>query len=469
MKPLEPARAKVSDPDALARADRDFLWHHLTPHRLFDAGEPPIIVAGDGLIVRDLRGREYLDASSGGVWSVLVGYGRERIARAVYDQLTVMPYFAGTVGSPPTIALAEKLIGLLPGLGKVYYSNSGSEANEKSFKLVRQAAAISPERRGKYKILYRSRDYHGTTLGALSATGQDERRQDYGPFLDGFVEFPAALCYRCDFGASYPGCNLECARAVGEVIEREGPETVGACLVEPITAGGGIIVPVDEYYPLVQEICREHGVLLMMDEVVCGFGRTGKFWGHEHFDVDPDVVTMAKGMASSYAPISATVVKDHIYDLFLNALDRPDERMNFFRDISTYGGCAGSAAAALENLAIIEEEQLVDNSRVMGDYLLGRLEELADHAIVGNVRGRGLFCGVEFVADKASKTPISEAHMARLVAGVRAEGVLVGRTATSLPGLNTTMNFAPALTITRAQIDQIVAAVKRAIEKHGAS
>ncbi len=457
---------QINDVEKIVADDRTCLWHHIKPSKLVQEKEQMIIVEGKGLVVRDIRGREYLDASSGGVWSIILGYGRESVAAAVYEQLKQMPYWAGGNGNLASIRLSRALLDRMPGMGKVFYSNSGSEANEKIFKMVRQAAVINPERRGKYKIVYRNRDYHGTTIAALSATGQQERKEQFGPMCEGFVEFPAALCYRCAFGKTYPGCNLECARALEDVVLKEGPDTVGAVLVEPITAGGGILPPVPEYYPLVQEICRRYGLWLVMDEVVCGFGRTGRFWGHQHYDVTPDAVTMAKGMASGYEPISATVVRDEIHDFFVNDLSDPSQRMNYFRDISTYGGCAGPAAAALEALRIIDAENLVENSRVMGEYLLDGLMDLKDLAIVGDVRGRGLFCGVEFVRDKKTKEPISEAHMGKLVAAVAAEGVLVGRTSSSLPGMNTIMNFAPSLVITRDQIDTIVAAVRRAVEKN---
>ncbi len=454
------------DVEEIVEGDKDFLWHHIKPHKVFETAEQMIIVEGKGLVVKDIRGREYLDASSGGVWSVIVGYGRESIARAVYEQLKKMCYFAGGVGNVPAIQFGRKLMELLPRLDKVYYSNSGSEANEKIFKIIRQASKVSKKHKGKYKILYRDRDYHGTTFGALSATGQLERRQDYGPLLDGFVEFPHALCYRCAFGKTYPDCSIECARSVEDVIKHEGPDTVGGLIVEPITAGGGIIIPVKEYYPILQEICRKYGILLIMDEVVCGFGRTGKFWGHSHYDVDPDAITMAKGLASSYEPISATVVKQDVYDLFLNDPSDPDDRMNYFRDISTYGGCAGPAAAAIETTRIIEEENLVENSRIMGDYLLESLKGLEDFQLIGDIRGKGLFVGIEFVKDKKTKEPISDQVMGSIIKDVAEEGVLVGRTNFSLPGNNTIMNFAPSLVVTKDQIDQIVAAVKKAVEKN---
>ena len=450
--------------DEMIGGDREHLWHHIKPHKCFESQEQMIIVAGKGLTVTDIHGREYLDATSGGVWCVNVGYGRESIADAVAAQLKRMSYFAGSVGTVPSIKLSGKLIDLMPGMGKVYFSNSGSEANEKSYKLIRQATTIDPQRKGKYKILYRDRDYHGTTIAVLASSGQAERKIDFGPFPEGFVQIPHCLCYRCPFDATYPACDIRCARAVETIILEAGPDTVGGLIVEPITAGGGIIVPVAEYFPILQSICRKYGVYLVIDEVVAGFGRTGKFFGFQHFDVDPDMVTLAKGMASAYEPISATVVKQSIYDLFLNDPSKPGQRMHFFRDISTYGGCAGAMAASLENIRIMESENLVENSRVMGDYLLDRLKALGDHPAVGDVRGKGLFCGVELVADKASKQPPSEAQVGAVVDAAKAEGVLLGRTNSSLPGLNTTLYYAPALVITREEADRMVAATRKAIE-----
>jgi len=454
------------DVNQIIENDKEYLWHHIKPHSLFQNAEQMIIVEGKGLILKDIRGNEYLDTVSGGIWCVNVGYGRESIAKAVYEQMKKLPFYSGAVGNVPSIMLSKKLIELLPGMGKVYFSNSGSEANEKIFKIIRQSSKFSKSRKGKFKILYRDRDYHGTTIGALSATGQVERKQDFGPLLEGFAEFPHALCYRCHFGKTYPDCDIDCAREIETVIQQEDPETVGGIIVEPITAGGGIIIPVKEYYPIVQEICSKYDIMLVMDEVVCGFGRTGKFWGINHFDVDPDALTIAKGLASSYEPISATIVKDKIYDIFLNDPGDPGDRMNYFRDISTYGGCAAPAAAALENIRIIEEENLIENSRIMGDYLLDSLKAIGDLPIIGDIRGKGLFAGIEFVQDKKTKEPVTEETMGKIMKDLFEEGIMAGRTNSSLPGLNTTMYFAPALIITRDQIDQIVKAVKKAIEKN---
>nr|WP_319492018.1 aminotransferase class III-fold pyridoxal phosphate-dependent enzyme [uncultured Desulfobacter sp.] len=453
------------DVETMVENDNNSLWHHLKSHTVFKEKEQMIVVGGRGLNIYDIRGNEYLDATSGGVWSVMVGYGRESIARAVYEQLKQMPYFAGAYGSIPAIKFAAKLLELLPRHGKIYFSSSGSEANEKAFKMVRLASRICNQRKGKYKILYRDRDYHGTTIATMSACGQFERKKGFGPFVEGFAQVPHCLCYRCPFDKSYPGCDIDCARAVEEVILKEGPDTVGGFIVEPITAGGGIIPPVKEYFPMVQEICKKYGVWIIMDEVVCGFGRTGKFWGHDHYDVDPDIITMAKGLASSYEALSATAVKQEIYDIFLNDTANPEEQTNFFRDISTYGGCTAPMAAALESTRIIEDEHLVENSREKGILLLEHLKALTSLPVVGDVRGVGLFCGLEIVVDKEKKTPPSERQMAALMGNILAEKVIVGRTNSSLPGMNTTLYFVPCLTVSEAEIDTMVTAVANAIKK----
>ena len=318
----------MNDAKTLIRKDQEYLFHHLVQHQGYLKGEPPIWVSGKGLMLKDVHGKEFMDAVSGGVWCVNVGYGRDSIADAVCKQLKEMPYFALSAGNIPAIELAEKIVEIMPGARrKVYFSNSGSEANEKAFKLARLYGSIKhgPD---KHKILYRYRDYHGTTLAALSATGQEERRTGFGPMAPGFVQTPEAHCYRCPFGKTYGQCDIECAREVERIIQREGPSTVCAFIVEPITAGGGILEPVKEYFPMVQDICKKHNVLLIMDEVVCGWGRTGTWFGYQHFGVDPDIVTMAKGMASAYQPISATVVKEEIFDAFLN--DDPSDTFRYF-------------------------------------------------------------------------------------------------------------------------------------------
>lgn len=449
------------DASGYVDADATHVWHHLAQHQAFAGKSPMIVVEGKGLRIKDINGREYLDATSGGVWCVNVGYGRDRIANAVCEQMKKMPYYAATAGNIPSIEYAKKLIGYMPGLSRVYLSNSGSEANEKAYKMVRALAHIkgNPE---KKKILYRARDYHGTTIGALSSTGQPERKEWFGPFVPGFVEFTHACCYRCAFNKSYPGCNIDCAHALERVITTEGPETVGAIIVEPITAGGGVIPPVAEYYTILADICRKHGVLMIMDEVVCGLGRTGTMFGYQHYGITPDIVTMAKGVASAYMPISATVTTEEIFRSFLHD---PSDKLAYFRDISTYGGCAGGATAALENMKIIEEEALLDHVTSMGQYLLEGLRTLLDLPNVGDVRGKGLLCGLELVEDKVSKKPAPEGKVVQVVGEMAANGVLVGRTNRSLPGLNNTINIAPAYVVTKEDIDCVLATLRAAINK----
>ncbi|KFI28705.1 aspartate aminotransferase family protein [Haematobacter massiliensis] len=449
-----------NDLSHVVETDRAHVWHHLLQHKALETSDPRIIVEGKGMRVWDAAGREFLDAVSGGVWTVNVGYGRESIADAVRDQLIRMNYFAQSAGSIPGSLFAEKLIEKMPGLTRVYYSNSGSEANEKVFKMVRQISARHHKGR-KNKILYRERDYHGTTIGALASAGQPERAALYGPFPEGFVQVPHCLEYRKQWDVENYGQRA--ADAIEEVILREGPDTVGLLCLEPITAGGGVIVPPEGYWERVQEICRKYDVLLHIDEVVCGLGRTGTWFGYQNYGVKPDFVTMAKGVASGYAAISCTVTTEAVFDLFK---DDPADPLSYFRDISTFGGCASGPAAALENMRIIEDEQLLNNTLVMGDRLMANLEALKEkHAVVGDVRGKGLFQGAELVADRKTKEPVDEKLAQRVVAEANAQGVIIGVTNRSLPGLNNTLCLSPALIATAEDIDRITDAIDVALTR----
>ena len=449
------------DSSKVVDKDRAHVWHHITQHKPILEGAPMIIVEGKGLRVKDINGNEYLDAVSGGVWTVNVGYGRESIADAVRDQLAKMCYFSNSAGSVPGAHFAEQLIDKMPGMSRVYFSNSGSEANEKGFKLVRQLAALKNDGK-KHKIIFRDRDYHGTTITALSATGQIQRKDQYGPFTPGFVEFPHCMSYRAENGDD-PDYGVQAARELERVILEEGPDTVGSVILEPITAGGGVIPPPEGYFETIQEICTKYGVLIHIDEVVCGMGRTGKWFGYQHYNVKPDIVTMAKGVASGYAAISCTVTTE---DIFNDFVAEPSEVLNYFRDISTFGGCAGGPAAALENMRIIEEENLLKNVNVMGDYIMDKLHELKDkYQVVGDVRGKGLFVGVELVKDRKTKEPVHESVSGAVVSDCLQQGVMIGRTNRSFPTLNNTLCLSPALICTKDDIDQIVGAIDVALAK----
>lgn len=450
----------INDISQVVEADRKHVWHHLSQHKQYETVDPRVIVEGKGMRVWDAKGKEHLDAVSGGVWTVNVGYGRESIAKVVYEQLVKMNYFAGAAGSIPGAQYAQRLLEKMPGLSRVYYSNSGSEANEKVYKMVRQIAHRHHGGR-KWKILYRERDYHGTTIGALATSGQDQRAMQYGPYPDGFVRVPHCLEYRKQWDVENYGERA--ADAIEEVILREGPDTVGAIVLEPITAGGGVIVPPRGYWERVQEICRKYDILLHIDEVVCGVGRTGTWFGYQHYGIQPDFVTMAKGVASGYAAISCTVTTERVFEMFK---DNPNDPMSYFRDISTFGGCTSGPAAALENMRIIEDEKLLENTIAMGSRMMDNLTSLMDrHAIIGDVRGKGLFCGAELVADRATKEPADEKKVAAVVADCMAQGVIIGMTNRSVPGLNNTLTFSPALIATPSDIDQITEAVDGALTR----
>ncbi len=459
-------QANENDFSGIIEADREHVWHHLTQHKKFETVDPLVIIEGKGLRVWNTAGREHLDAVSGGVWTVNVGYGRESIADAVRDQLVQLNYFANSAGSIPGAKFAERLISKMPGMTRVYFSNSGSEANEKAYKIVRQ---ISHNKHGgkKHKILYRERDYHGTTITALSSCGQNERRDQYGPFTPGFVAVPHCLEYRSQWG-EVDDYGIRAANAIEEVILREGADTVGGLILEPVTAGGGVITPPKGYWERVQEICKKYDVLLIIDEVVCGMGRTGEWFGYQHYGIEPDMVTMAKGVASGYAAISCTVTTEAVFNEFKAD---PSDPMSYFRDISTFGGCAAGPAAALENMRILEDEKLLENTTAMGEYLLEQFDGLkAKHAMVGDVRGKGLFCGMELVLDRDTREPVSEATAQAIVADCFAtDAVIIGATNRSLSGLNNTLCFSPALICTKSDLDEVVASVDRALTKVAAA
>ncbi|MGB0822648.1 MAG: aspartate aminotransferase family protein [Alphaproteobacteria bacterium] len=450
-----------NDYSGIVEADRANVWHHLTQHKKFESVDPLIIIEGKGNRVWNQKGREHLDATSGGVWTVNVGYGRAEIADAVRDQLLKMNYFAGAMGTIPGARFAERLIEKMPGLSRVYYSNSGSEANEKAYKIVRQ---ISHNKYGgkKQKILYRQRDYHGTTIAALASGGQDQRKDQYGPFPDGFVEVPHCLEYRSQFG-DVQDYGVRAANAIEEVILREGADTVGALVLEPITAGGGVITPPEGYWERVQEICKQYEILLIIDEVVCGLGRTGTWFGYQQFGIEPDMVTMAKGVASGYAAISCTVTTEAVFDMFK---DNADDPMSYFRDISTFGGCTGGPAAALENMRILEDEKLLENCAEIGEYLFGQLEELAARfpKVSGQVRGKGLFQGLELVKDVETREPLDESLVQGIVADcMQNNAVIIGATNRSLAGFNNTLCLSPALISTKSDMDEVISAIDGAM------
>ncbi len=296
----------------------------------------------------------------------------------------------------------------------------------------------------------------------MSAGGQDERNAQYGPFAPGFVRVPHCLEYRkqWDVGENY---GERAADAIEEVILREGPDTVGALCLEPVTAGGGVIVPPEGYWERVQEICKKYEILLHIDEVVCGVGRTGTWFGYQHYGIKPDFVTMAKGVASGYAAIACCVTTEAVFEMFKDDASDP---MNYFRDISTFGGCTAGPAAAIENMRIIEDEGLLANTVKMGERVMNNLRALMEkHRVIGDVRGKGLFCGAELVADRQTKEPVEEKKVQAVVADCMAQGVIIGATNRSVPGFNNTLCLSPALIATADDIDEITGAIDKALTR----
>jgi len=432
----------------LTALDLESLWHPLTQHRDLEASPPRQIERAEGVFLYAADGQRWLDGVSG-LWCVNVGHGREELADVAREQMAKLAYLPMTMSHEPAIRLAAKLIDLLGYPGKAYFSNSGSEANEAAFKIARQYQAQCGHP-GRFKIIARHRGYHGCTLGALSATGNWERRLSYEPLMPGFIFTDAPDPYR-ELG--------DCAEKLEQTILREGEESVAAFIMEPIIAGGGILIPPDDYLPRVREICSRHGVLLILDEVVTGFGRTGKMFACEHWGVEADIITLAKGIASGYMPLAATVVRQEVFEAFNGDADSD----RHFRHVNTYGGHPVATAVGLRNLEIVEREQLVERAKLTGKTLLAKVEELAHHPNVGNIRGKGLLIGIELVADKQSKQPADNATVAAVVNHCAKHGVIIGRTAPTSPGQANVLILAPPFIVNDEEVDLLADAVEAAI------
>ena len=437
--------------------DRAHVWHPLFQHSTLEQQELIVVDRGEGCFLYDSDGNKYLDAYSG-LWNVNVGYGRKRITDAVCEQMNRLPYYPLSLINEPATTLAARLADLAPGtLQHVFYSNSGSEANETAFKIARQYGRLKHPDQNRYKIIARYQGYHGFTFGAMSATGQTNRRSKFEPLVPGFLHVNPPYCYRCPINLTYPTCGIGCVEEFEEVIKREDPETVAAVIAEPVIGGGGVIVPPDEYLPRLREICDRYGVLLIFDEVITGFGRTGSFFAADHWDVTPDIITIAKGVTSGYLPLAACVVKPEIFETFLG---EPGQRREFAQ-VSTYGGHPACCAAALANIDIIIEEQLVENSKVVGSYLLNELKTL-ESPVLGDVRGKGLMLALD-LKEPGSNAFLNEKTTAKIKTTIRDAGVLIGQMSHVTSPPESTLFLAPPLVITNDEADQIINAVTAGI------
>lgn len=453
----------LSSSQPLGAQDLSHLWHPLTQHANYQAGGHPLIIErASGSTVYDDAGTPYLDAAAG-LWCVNVGYGRQELIDAATAQLQQLAYYPLTQSHPAAIRLASVLAESLPHVPHLYFSNSGSEANETAFKIVRQYWHNQGYPH-KDKVLSRFRSYHGSTLGALSATGQPERTRDYGPLAPGFIQVSAPYCYRCPFHLTYPDCQMQCATDFERRIQVEGPDTVAAIIVEPVTAGGGVLVPPDEYLGEVARIARTYNVKLIVDEVVTGVGRTGSLFAHAAYGTTPDIVTMAKGLASGYMPIGATAVSEEIFSSFLGAADSG----RHLRHVNTYGGHPVAAAVALANLSLIEDEGLVLRAKAQGQYLAESLREnLLNVPWAGDIRSAGLLAGVEIVSDADAKTPASNDFMRHLARYLLSRHILAGKATDVEMAHNNVLMFAPPLIITVEEIDRLVEVVAGGVKAIG--
>ena len=412
-----------------------------------------IMRSARGAKITDFEGREYYDGFAG-LALVNVGYGREEIADAVRDQLATLHY-ANTFsyGTIPAIKAAEKLASLAPGdLNRVFFTSGGSDSVETAMKMARQYHFNRGDKE-RIKFISRQGSYHGVSLGALAVNQAPWVNRDiFQPMLPIVRVAPQPYPYRSALeGETASECNIRCAQAVEDIILEEGAETVAAVIAEPVSVSSGVAIPGPEYWPMLREICDRHGVLLIADEVINGFGRTGKMFAIEHFGVQPDIMTLAKGITSGYQAVGACIARDQVADAFVGEGDVT------FRHGYTYSGHPAGAAAALVNMEIIEREGLVENSAVMGQRLLDRLTALKESPIVGDVRGLGLMCAIELVKDKATKESLSSVPGAGDKLSARlAENGLLTRT---VPYLNLT----PALTLSAAEVDEIADIVKDGI------
>jgi taurine-pyruvate aminotransferase len=451
----------TNSPDPALRAatvqqDLKSVLHPIVQHKVLESKQI-VVAGGQGSTIFDADGTAYLDAMAG-LWCVNIGYGRTELADVAAEQMRELAYFPHTAMNAPAAGLADKINGLMGGGYHTYFVNSGSEANEAGFKIARQYMKHEHPGEFRFKTISRYFAYHGTTLATLDAGGMGERKAKFEPFSGDFVHVAQPYCYRCPFGLNYPSCGLACVKNIENTILGEGPETVAEVIVEPIMSGVGVAVPPDEYLPEVEKLCRKYGILLHLDEVINGFGRTGKMFAHQHYDVSPDIIAIAKGISSAYMPIAATVVKNSVFDSFYG--DPSENRQ--VGQVNTYGGHPVAAAVALRNIEIMEAERLAERAAEVGRYFLDGLTGLMRHKIVGDVRGKGLLLGIELVKDRVSKEPVDAATIGTIVDFCREHGVIVGRSGGGRRYGNTIV-FSPPLVITRGECDRIVETLDRAL------
>ncbi len=445
-------------PDATAmwqQADRKHHLHPFTNHAALAEKGVRVITHADGAYIWDSAGNRYLDGMAG-LWCVAVGYGREALVRAAETQLRKLPYYNSffQTAHPPVIELAQTLARLTPTpLDYAFFANSGSEANDTAVKMARYYWDVCGKSEKK-TIISRKYAFHGSTLGASSLSGLPSMYARVNLPLPLFEHVEAPYWYDSDGALSPAEFGVEAAKSLERKILELGPDKVAAFIGEPIQGAGGVIVPPDSYWPKIQRICAKYDVLLIADEVICGFGRTGSWFGSDRYGIKPDLMTLAKGLSSGYIPIAAVMVGGRVANVLTSMSDD-------FAHGYTYGGHPVACAVALENIRIIEGEGLVDKvGDVTGPYLQARLAELASHPLVGEVRGAGLIAGIELVEDKGLRKRFDpERRVGTMCRDFCMENGLVMR------AIRDIMVLSPPLIVSASQIDFIVETARRALDR----
>lgn len=442
--------------EALRKQSLEHLWIPTQSHADLAADDGLLVIQkGDGIFLHDDQGREYIDAMSG-LWLNAVGHGRSELADIAHEQMSRLAYqntFA--YASEPAVALATKLFELTPSsIRKAVFVNGGSEAVETALKIAKQYHKLRGNS-AKFKVISRIGSYHGQTAGALSVNAATySMRAPYEPLVPGSIHVPNVNCDRCPYEKTFPECDVFCARTIEDVVVAAGPDTVAAIIAEPISTANGSYVPDPKYWQTLREICDKHDIVLIADEVINGFGRTGKWFGMDHFGVQPDIMTTAKQISSGYSPIAATLVNDTIASAFEEA--GKDGTIGGI----TWGANPVSCAVALGNLNIIEREGLVENSARVGEHVRSRLVQLREeHRTIHHTRGIGLMQIVELKKDPSTGEDFDEADnvQARMTQYLRDEGVLA-RAGAAIP-------FAPPLTTNLEEADELVNRISRSIAR----
>lgn len=445
-------------PNSPEARDIQYHLHSYTNARRHQEIGPMILEKGDGIYVEDNNGKRYIEGLAG-LWSVGVGFSEQRLVDAATKQMQKLPYYHnfGHKSHGPVIDLAEKLVTMAPvPMSKAFFTNSGSEANDTAIKMLwyRSNALGQPQRK---KIISRKRGYHGVTIAAASLTGLPANQMSFDLPIANILHTSCPHYWR----EALPGETEEqftdrMAADLEAMILAEGPDTIAAFIGEPIMGAGGVVVPPDSYWGKIQAVLKKYDILLIADEVICGFGRTGNMFGTETYKMQPDIMVFSKQLSSSYLPISALLVNDKVFE----PLADESNRIGTFGHGYTGGAHPVAAAVANENIKIIEENNLVDNARNVGAHMQKRLRELADHPLVGEVRGKGLIAAVELVADKQTKEPLEKAGNL----GLMANNALLNNGVICRNMLDT-VAFCPPLIINEKQVDEMVGAFAKALDQ----